>query len=299
MKKNSWPSLSRVLIAIVAITIVSCMDNNVIGPDELASGSNLNGVTERGVSPVALPGNFTSSNDTQLCYDLIKALGKQNEFDGTLDYTGYKVNLPGSDLGGNVTVTIPDGVHLNWTSQNVTMIGIIVKGGNNFNAYSYVGTGYEWDNKLISPPVQQKKKWIIPAVSHYNVCYYKPPVDDEGCTRGYWSNHTSRWEGVATGDDFDTTFGVDLFSPDITLYTAIKLTGGGVNQLAAQATAALLNSYGGVANADGNVVDYKYTTAQVIQMVQDAVANGTIEETAKLFDEANNAGCPLSGTKAD
>jgi hypothetical protein len=299
MTKCSWLTLSRVMIAVVAIAMWSCMDNNVSGPDELASGSNLGGVTERGITPTTLPGNFTSSDDTQLCYDLVKALGKGDEFDGTLDYTGYKVNIPDSDTDGNVTVTIPDGVHLNWESENVTVVGIIVKGGNNFNAYSYIGTGFDWDNNLVSPAVQQKKKWIIPAVSHYNVCYYKPPVDDEGCTRGYWRNHTSRWAGVATTDDFDATFGVDLFSPDITLLTAIKLTGGGVNQLAAQATAALLNSYGGVANADGNVVDYAYTTAQVIQMVQDAVANGIIGETATLFDVANNAGCPLSGTKAD
>jgi hypothetical protein len=33
-------------------------------------------------------------------------------------------------------------------------------------------------------------------------------------------------------------------------------------------------------------------------MVQDAVANGTIEATKNLFEAANELGCPLSGTPA-
>jgi hypothetical protein len=63
--------------------------------------------------------------------------------------------------------------------------------------------------------------------------------------------------------------------------------------------AALLNSYGGVPNADGTTVAYPYTTAEVIQMVQDAVENDTPEETKDLFADANELGCPLSGTKAN
>jgi hypothetical protein len=98
--------------------------------------------------------------------------------------------------------------------------------------------------------------------------------------------------------EIDATFGVDLFSPDITLGVAIQLGGGGSNALARHATAALLNALGGVPNADGTTVDYPYTVAQVIQMVQDAVANGTIEATKDLLAAANELGCPLSGTRA-
>jgi hypothetical protein len=105
--------------------------------------------------------------------------------------------------------------------------------------------------------------------------------------------------GVAPTDDFDWTFGVDLFDPDITLGQAIWASGGGNNALARHATAALLNAHGGVANADGTTVAYPYTVEQVIQMVQDAVTIDTIEATKDAFAAANELGCPLSGTSAD
>jgi hypothetical protein len=143
------------------------------------------------------------------------------------------------------------------------------------------------------------KTTSMPQISHYNLCYEPtPPAGDEGCTPGYWRNHADRWQGVTSSADFDATFGVDLFATNITLGTAIWANGGGNNALARHATAALLNSFGGVPNGDGEKVDYPYTTAQVIQMVQDAAANGTIEETKDLFAAANELGCPLSGTRA-
>jgi hypothetical protein len=64
------------------------------------------------------------------------------------------------------------------------------------------------------------------------------------------------------------------------------------------AVAALLNSTGGVPNKDGTTVDYPYSTEEVIQMVQEAVTNGTIVATQDLFEAANELGCPLSGTAA-
>ncbi|HSJ21924.1 MAG TPA: hypothetical protein VK964_15240 [Nocardioidaceae bacterium] len=45
-------------------------------------------------------------------------------------------------------------------------------------------------------------------------------------------------------------------------------------------------------------MSYPYTVAEVLQMVQDAVENGTIEDTKNLFEAANELGCPLSGTPA-
>jgi hypothetical protein len=129
------------------------------------------------------------------------------------------------------------------------------------------------------------------------VCY-EVEGGTQGCTPGYWRNHVDRWVGAAHTDDFDTTFGVDLFSPDITLGDALKFPQT-YGVFAFHATAALLNSYGGVPNGDGTTVDYPYTTAEVISMVQYAVANDTINATKDLFAAANELGCPLSGTRAD
>jgi hypothetical protein len=91
---------------------------------------------------------------------------------------------------------------------------------------------------------------------------------------------------------------VDLFAPDITLGQAVQLAGGGVNALARHATAALLNAHGGVPNGDGTTVAYPLSPAQVIALVQDAVANGTVEAAKDTLAGMNEAGCPLSGTAA-
>jgi hypothetical protein len=140
----------------------------------------------------------------------------------------------------------------------------------------------------------------VPQISHYGICYTPvPPTGAQGCTPGYWRNHTDRWAGVAPDDDFDTTFDVDAFAPNITLYQAVGLGGGGVNALARHGTAALLNAHGGVPNSDGTTVNYPYTPAQVITLVQAALApDGDVEGTKDTLAAANELGCPLGGTRA-
>jgi len=106
------------------------------------------------------------------------------------------------------------------------------------------------------------------------------PTGGEGCTPGYWRNHLSDWAatGYSPGDDFDTTFGVDLFSPDITLEEAINLGGGGVRKLARHGTAALLS-------AAHPSVDYPFTVAEVIALVQSG-------DSSPLVD-GNELGCSI------
>ena len=118
---------------------------------------------------------------------------------------------------------------------------------------------------------------------------YCPCDEGEGCTPGYWRNHRNAWPptGYAWGDDFDTTFGVDLFTPNITLGQAIWLGGGGKRKVARHATAALLNA----AHPD---VDYKYTAAEVIAVVQAYPRpSGDGLDIDDLAD-ANEEGCPLN-----
>jgi hypothetical protein len=115
------------------------------------------------------------------------------------------------------------------------------------------------------------------------------PDRSEGCTPGYWKNHTDSWgtTGFSPSDDFDTVFGVDAFNPNITLLDALRLGGGGLKKLARHGTAALLN-----ASHDG--VSFGMTTAEVIDAVQAAILSGDYEPLATQLDEANNAGCPLN-----
>lgn len=126
---------------------------------------------------------------------------------------------------------------------------------------------------------------------------------DEGCTPGFWKNHTSLWDGlgtddvtstVQTTDGFNATFGVTSglsgLADSVTLLDAVNLGGGGLKALARHAAAA-------AANADADSVDYEFSLAQVIALYRDAVGADPGPETvstalAKL-SEANERTCPL------
>jgi len=117
-----------------------------------------------------------------------------------------------------------------------------------------------------------------------------PPVGGQGCTPGFWKNSVGSWgpTGFAPANDFDMVFGVNAFNPNITLLSALGANGGGVKALARHATAALLNaSHPGVSS--------DLTTAQVISMVQAALApGGDIEGTKNKLAAFNEQGCPLA-----
>jgi hypothetical protein len=107
-----------------------------------------------------------------------------------------------------------------------------------------------------------------------------PPPGGEGCTPGYWKNHLEDWPptGYDPADDFDATFGVDFFDPDITLEEATRARGGGVKKLARHGTAALLSA----AHPD---VDYPFTVAEVIALVQAGDVDPLVD--------ANELGCDI------
>jgi len=90
-----------------------------------------------------------------------------------------------------------------------------------------------------------------------------PPPGGQGCTPGYWKNHLEDWPptGYSPVMFFNTVFGISYFSPSYTLEQAINQGGGGVYRLARHGTAALLN-------AAHPAVDYPFSVAEVIEMVQ-------------------------------
>ena len=114
----------------------------------------------------------------------------------------------------------------------------------------------------------------------------------EGCTLGYWKNHTDRW-----CDEYQTCTEYGLVfenAPDelatLTLLEVLNLGGGGIYNLGRQSVAALLN-----ACSDG--VDYELeTTADVIAYVN---ANfWDAGNAGSYLDMLNNAGCTMGGSKA-
>jgi hypothetical protein len=96
------------------------------------------------------------------------------------------------------------------------------------------------------------------------------------------------WVGYNPDQLLSDVFDVPAAYTDVTLAEALELRGGGINALLRHAVAALLN-------AASPSVDYPLTTAQVIQMTNEAIASGNsqvIEETKDLFDLYNNLGAP-------
>lgn len=110
-----------------------------------------------------------------------------------------------------------------------------------------------------------------------------PEVDepgDEGCTPGYWKNHTEDWPATVyeLGNTLNTVFGPGCFEEDLTLIDALWHGGGGEWRLGRHGTAALLSAlHPGVA--------YGLTVEEVIAAVNDGDAD--------LLEYHNEMGCPL------
>ncbi|MFV8268708.1 T9SS type A sorting domain-containing protein [Flavobacterium sp. GT2N3] len=121
----------------------------------------------------------------------------------------------------------------------------------------------------------------------------------EGCTLGYWKNHTNRWCSTYTPSMLFGSVFVNAPSSlaNLTLLQALNSHGGGIYNLARQGVAALLN-------ACSEEVDYPAPYSSNPQLVVNAVnvafvtgnkAPGTL---ATQLDILNNSGCPLGGTSA-
>jgi hypothetical protein len=116
-----------------------------------------------------------------------------------------------------------------------------------------------------------------------------PPPAIHGCTPGYWKqkHHFDSWIGYTTGQDYDAVFGVNLFAPNKTLVQALSTGGGKAFRLGRHSVAALLN-------AGHQDVQYGMTSAQVIEVVQQAVASGNYDWASDQFEKLNELGCPLN-----
>ncbi|GFO58129.1 hypothetical protein GMST_04540 [Geomonas silvestris] len=115
------------------------------------------------------------------------------------------------------------------------------------------------------------------------------PGQSQGCSLGYWKTHSANWPAASHGyDNFDSVFGVNAFSPDITLLQALSLGGGGLYNLARQATAALLNA------GDGRLKGFPLSASELKGAVAAAVAAGSYDPLAATLEGYNNLSCPLN-----
>jgi hypothetical protein len=134
------------------------------------------------------------------------------------------------------------------------------------------------------------------------------PCGGEGCTPGFWKNNAKNWEANAWCADYDpdqsfsSVFGVTIkiftggnpksssnYITNPSLYEALGANGGGINALARDAVAALLNTC-------SDCVQYAYSdVGELITDVHDAILAGdaAIDALHVELDGYNNAGCPI------
>jgi hypothetical protein len=127
-----------------------------------------------------------------------------------------------------------------------------------------------------------------------------PPTETgtEGCTPGYWKNHTDSWSGYTPGQTVGSVFNGASAFPSLASQTLLQALqgGGGPGTLGAAkillraATAALLN-------AAHSGVDYTRTTSEILADVNSALTSNsrdTMLTLASELDGDNNLGCPLN-----
>jgi hypothetical protein len=140
-------------------------------------------------------------------------------------------------------------------------------------------------------------------------------VGSDGCTPGYWKNHTSNWQEYSASTPLSSVFKGAALGPysDLTLHQALSLKGGSTINGATEillraASAATLNAAydakpgddffgyplrrGDTVNSSGVV-----TKKGIFTMVREALATGdraTIINLAAYFDSLNNSECPLN-----
>jgi hypothetical protein len=159
--------------------------------------------------------------------------------------------------------------------------------------------------QLVSAPVDQNPDSMLWELGALRVPLPAPPpppptmTGTEGCTPGYWKNHTGSWTatGYSPGQSTVSVFSAASAYPSLAGKTLLQsLQGGGGPGTLGGATILLRAAVAALLNASGSAVDYPLTPAQVISQVNSALAShdrDTMLSLASTLDGDNNLGCPL------
>jgi hypothetical protein len=130
-----------------------------------------------------------------------------------------------------------------------------------------------------------------------NPCAQPEP---EGCGLGYWKNHLDAWEATAyvpedlLGDVFTFPTELDFLAND-TLMEALEYGGG--NGIEGGARIMLRHCVAALLNASHTDVNYPFTEAEIISVVNAALASldrKTMLDAKHEVDQHNSHGCPLN-----
>ena len=126
------------------------------------------------------------------------------------------------------------------------------------------------------------------------------PEGEEGCTPGYWKNHTGSWAGTGytPGQTVGSVFSGASAFPSLASQSLLQaLQGGGGSGTLGAAKILLRAATAALLNAAHPGVDYPRTPAQIISDVNAALTSNnrnTMLALATALDDDNNGGCPLN-----
>ncbi len=131
-------------------------------------------------------------------------------------------------------------------------------------------------------------------------CYFGMGLGNQGCTPGYWKNHTDSWPptGYSSGQTVGSVFAQAATYPSLSAATLLQaLAFGGGSGVSGAAEILLRAAVAALLNASHPSVDYPRTPAGVISDVNAALATqnrDTMLALAATLDADNNLGCPLN-----
>jgi hypothetical protein len=153
--------------------------------------------------------------------------------------------------------------------------------------------------QLFSAPAGQNPDSLLWELGALRVCQGPIIDEEEGCTPGYWKNHTDSWAGTgfSPGQSAGSVFNLGGF-PSLASQTLLQtLQGGGGPGTLGAARILLRAAVAALLNAAHPDVDSPLGTFEIIADVNAALASSnrnTMLALASELDEANNLGCPLN-----
>jgi hypothetical protein len=114
-----------------------------------------------------------------------------------------------------------------------------------------------------------------------------PGEGGQGCTPGYWKNHTDSWPAPYTPGMLFSATGLDDAFPGMTLLQVLEQGGGGVKALGRHTVAALLS-------ATSPNVSYDVAPADIFALFNTYFPNDDLELLKNYFATFNEQGCPLN-----
>ncbi len=127
-------------------------------------------------------------------------------------------------------------------------------------------------------------------------------IGNEGCTPGYWKNHTDNWEEYSPTQTVSSAFGSGLtIAAQFENQTLLEALQGGGGTGVSGATKILLRAgTAAILNAAHEGLGYpvrRYAPDNMIQDIVDALNSGDRDAMLALaaeLDRMNNLGCPLN-----